>query len=295
MSKRIDLFESIYSNFGEQVVEAVRAETFGRDIGQNSWLTADEYDRFISLLGLASGGRALEVASGSGGPALYLADRTGCRVTGIDVSESGVATATRRAADSGLAHQVDFRLTDANARLPFDDDTFDAVVCIDSMNHLPGRSGVLREWRRVLRAGGRALFTDPVLITGPVTNDELAVRSSVGLFLFVPPGVNERLIEESGLSLIRQEDVTDNAALISGRWHAARLSRRDTLLSIEGEERYEGLQQFFAVVHSLTAERRLSRIVYLIEKPESRVDVKAKDEAGDASPRTRRREVGNTD
>jgi SAM-dependent methyltransferase len=269
VTKRIDLFESIYSNFTEQVVAAIRVETFGRDIGQNSWLTADEYDRFVSWLDLAPESHALEVASGSGGPALYLAGKAGCRVTGVDASESGVAEAARRAADSGLTHQVDFKLADANARLPFEDEAFDAVVCIDSMNHLPDRRGVLREWRRVLRAGGRAVFTDPVLITGPVTSDELAVRSSVGLFLFVPPGVNERLIEESGLGLIRQEDVTGNAALISGRWHAARLSRRDALLGIEGEERYEGLQQFFATVHSLTTERRLSRIVYLIEKPES--------------------------
>lgn len=73
MTKRIDLFESIYSNFGEQVVAAIRKETFGRDIGQNSWLTADEYDGFISWLGLAAESHVLEVASGSGGPALYLA------------------------------------------------------------------------------------------------------------------------------------------------------------------------------------------------------------------------------
>ena len=266
MTKRVDLFENIYSHFGEQVVTAIRAETFGRDIGQNSWLTADEYDRFISWLGLAPEGHVLEVASGSGGPALYLADRTGCRVTGIDASENGVATATRSAADAGRAQRVSFKLADANAALPFEDGTFDAVVCIDSMNHLPNRLGVLREWRRVLRAGGRALFTDPVLITGPVTNDELAVRSSVGLFLFVPRGVNEQLVEEAGLVLVRQEDVTENAALISARWHAARQSRRDDLLRVEGEERFEGLQQFFAVVHSLTSERRLSRVAYLVEK-----------------------------
>lgn len=268
MSKRVDLFESIYGNFGERVVGEIRVETFGRDIGQNSWLTADEYDGFIPWLGLAPGGHVLEVASGSGGPALYLAEQSGCRVTGIDASENGVATATRAAADAGQSERVSFKLADANARLPFDDDAFDAVVCIDSMNHLPDRAGVLGEWRRVLRAGGRAFFTDPVVITGPVTNDELAVRSSVGLFLFVPAGTNERLIEESGLSLIRQEDVTETAARISGRWHAARASRREALLQIEGEERFEGLQQFFAVVHSLTTERRLSRVAYLVEKRE---------------------------
>jgi SAM-dependent methyltransferase len=266
LSKRVDLFESIYGNFGERAVEAIRGETFGRDIGQNSWLTADEYDRFISRLGLAPGGHVLEVASGSGGPALYLAEKTGCRVTGVDASENGVATATRAAADANQSERVSFGLADANAPLPFGDETFDAVVCIDSMNHLPDRAGVLREWRRALRAGGRALFTDPVLITGPVTNDELAVRSSVGLFLFVPEGLNERLIEGSGLSLIQKEDVTENAALISGRWHAARASRREALLSIEGEERYEALQKFFAVVHRLTTERRLSRVAYLVER-----------------------------
>jgi hypothetical protein len=104
-----------------------------------------------------------------------------------------------------------------------------------------------------------------VVVTGPVTNDELALRSSIGLFLFVPPGVNERLMESAGLRLVQQEDVTDNAAAISGRWHQARQERRDDLLRIEGEQRFEGLQQFFGAVHRLTSERRLSRIVYLAQ------------------------------
>jgi hypothetical protein len=117
------------------------------------------------------------------------------------------------------------------------------------------------------------LFTDPVVITGPVTNDELAMRSLVGLFLFVPPGVNEQLIENAGLHLVQQENVTENAALISGRWHQARQRHKDALLQIEGEERFEGLQQFFAMVHRLTLERRLSRIVYLVEKSSTKEPV----------------------
>jgi hypothetical protein len=47
----------------------------------------------------------------------------------------------------------------------------------------------------------------------------LAQRSSIGLFLFVPPGINEQLIEAAELHLVRQEDVTANAALVSLRWH----------------------------------------------------------------------------
>lgn len=47
MRSHIDLFDSAYRNFTEQVLQAIREETFGSDIGQNSWLTADEYDRFI--------------------------------------------------------------------------------------------------------------------------------------------------------------------------------------------------------------------------------------------------------
>lgn len=267
MTERVDLFDSTYSHFTEQVLEAVRGETFGRDIGQNSWVTADEYDRFIAWLQLDASRHVLEVASGSGGPARYLTNATGCKVTGIDANESGVAEATRSAVEAGQAQTLSFRTADANTRLPFEDDTFDALLCIDSMNHLPNRLDVFLEWRRVLRPGRRAVFTDPVVITGPVTNDELALRSSIGLFLFVPPGVNERLIWEAGFHLVLQEDVTGNAASVSGRWHQARLRHRDDLLRIEGEERFEGLQRFFAAVHHLTTERRLSRIVYLVEKP----------------------------
>ena len=95
MAKRIDLFDSTYSHFTEQILETIRKDTFGQDMGQNSWTTVEEYDRFISWLDLRPEHHVLEVASGSGGPARYLADSVSCRVTGIDANEAGVATAGR--------------------------------------------------------------------------------------------------------------------------------------------------------------------------------------------------------
>lgn len=267
MSARVDLY-SAYSHFTDPVSDAIRKETFGVDIGQNSWMTVDEYDRLLRGLDLTADppGHILEIASGSGGPAMYLARTTGCHVTGIDSNASGVATASQMAAKSDVSDRVHFSVADANARLPFEDGSFDALVCIDAMNHFPDRLAVLREWHRVLRAGGCALLTDPVVITGPVTNDELALRSSIGRFLFVPPGVNERLIEQAGFRLIRQEDVTDNAVLVASRWRRARHAHKEELLALEGAERFEGLQRFFETVHTLTSQRRLSRIAYLAEK-----------------------------
>ena len=267
MSQRVDLFYNTYGRFTDRLLAVIRKETFGTDIGQNSWLTVDEYERFLPELDLAPGNHILEIATGSGGPALYLARKTGCRVTGIDRNEHGVAEATRASADAGESAIVGFSVADANAPLPFETATVDALLCIDSMNHFPDRPSVLREWHRVLRPGRRAWFTDPVVITGPVTNDELALRSSIGLFLFVPAGANERFITEAGFRLVRSEDVTANAALVSGRWRQARERHRGELIGMEGEERYEGLQRFFGAVHQLTSERRLSRIAYLVEKP----------------------------
>jgi SAM-dependent methyltransferase len=266
MKRKVDLFDSTYSHFEAEVLARIRQKTFEEDFGQNSWTTADEYRRWAQWLDLRETSNVLEVASGSGGPAIFLAKLCGGRVTGIDINAHGVAAAIERAQVHGLAARVAFEKVDAGVTLPFPDLSFDAILCIDSANHFADRLGVLKEWHRVLKPGGNALFTDPVVVTGLVSNEELAARSSIGYFLFAPPGVNERLIEEAGFEIVRQEDVTENAALVSKRWYEARAEDYEALVKIEGEERYVNLQDFFSTVHRLTKERRLSRFVYMAQK-----------------------------
>ena len=265
MSKKVDLY-GMYSHFEADVFARIRKKTFGEDIGQNSWTTAEEYRRWSHALGLREDSTVLEVASGSGGPALFLAREVGCRVYGVDLNPHGIATANERSRAMGLDSRVTFSEANADEALPYSDDTFDAVLCVDAANHLPDRLQVLRDWRRVLRPQGRALFTDPVVVTGLVSNEEFALRSSIGHFVFAPAGENERLIKEAGFTLLQLEDVTENAAMVSQRRHDARAEERAELVQIEGEERYEGLQQFLTIVHRLTSERRLSRFAYLLQK-----------------------------
>jgi hypothetical protein len=73
-------------------------------------------------------------------------------------------------------------------------------------------------------------------------------------------------IREAGFELLGAEDVTQNEAEVSRRWHAARQARAADLIRLEGEETFVGLQRFLATVHNLTAGRGLSRFAYRRQK-----------------------------
>jgi hypothetical protein len=83
MAETVDLYNNVYADFGSRAEAAVRREAFGADIGQSSWLTAAEWLRFADQAQVTEHSRVLEVGSGSGGPAVYLATARGCRVVAI--------------------------------------------------------------------------------------------------------------------------------------------------------------------------------------------------------------------
>lgn len=256
-------YDASYSHFGQSLYANIRRETYGDDIGQNGWLTSAEQDRFIEWLNPGAGSSLLDIACGSGGPTLRIASRTKACVHGVDVHKDGIAAAKRQASEQGLADRATFEMLNAAEPLPFPADSFDVVMCIDAINHLPDRPRVLADWSRVLKPGGRMLFTDPIVITGPLTNEEIAIRSSIGLFLFVPPLWDDRLLQELSLKIEVKEDVTENMANTAQRWHAARAKREVDLRRVEGDETFEGQQRFFEVAARIATERRLSRIVYV--------------------------------
>lgn len=266
MSNKLDLYNSSYSNYSLETYSEIRKETYGEDYGQTSWVSTEESHEIPELLELTPESRVLDIGCGSGGYAVGLAKRIGCQVVGFEISAAGVKTAKALAESEGVTGLVTFEQHDASQDLPYDDHSFDAIYSTDVLCHVPLRKEVLANTQRLLKPGGKFVFSDALVIGGLISFEELENRCPDGTYFFSPPGINEQLIQEPGLKLLEARDTTENCALLSKRWHDARETRKAALIASEGEDNFLGLQKFLAGVHNLTSERRLLRFLYTCSK-----------------------------
>src|SRR5690349_3432022 len=264
-SPGVDLYNNAYGNYERDPYREVRLETYGEDFGQTSWATTEESHEIPRLLGLTSACSVLEIGCGSGGYALHLAETYGCDIVGLDLNAEGIRNAKALAEQKKLA-LCRFQECDASQPLPFADESFDAVFSNDVLCHVPGRLGLLGEISRILKAGGRLLFSDALIVGGMISHEEIAMRSAIGRYFFSPPGENEKLLERAGLQLICARDTTESAAGISLLWRDARGKRKAEFMAVEGEPNFSGLQRFLDCVHKLSSERRLLRFLYVARK-----------------------------
>lgn len=110
-------------------------------------------------LGLGRNSRVLDIASGRGTSALYLAEHFGCEVVGVDLSEENVRLATAAAVELGLSDRVHFILGDAE-HLAMADASFSAIICECAFCTFPDKAAAVREFYRVLVPGGRLGLID---------------------------------------------------------------------------------------------------------------------------------------
>ncbi len=91
-----------------------------------------------TVMGLKATDRVLDIASGRGASAVHLAKHFNCHVTGLDFGFENISAAQELASDQGVSHLTVFHQGDAE-KLPFDDNSFDAVISECSFVHFPTR------------------------------------------------------------------------------------------------------------------------------------------------------------
>lgn len=101
----------------------------------------------------------LDAGCGIGGSSIWLAKKTGCKVTGISLSEKQVNTANALATKEGVEHLAKFEQKDFTVT-GFADESFDVVWAIESVCYAPDKSVFLKEAFRILKKGGRLIMAD---------------------------------------------------------------------------------------------------------------------------------------
>jgi sarcosine/dimethylglycine N-methyltransferase len=162
-----------------------------------------------TLAEISAGMSVLDVGSGVGGPARFLAAVHGCRVTGVDLSEPFVNAArylTERTAQRG---QVSFEIASA-LELPFDGGRFDVALLQHVAMNIYDRARLYREVRRVLKLGGRFATFDVVLNRGEPHYPLPWARTPATSFLLTAAATREA-IETAGFRTLTWRDDTEAA------------------------------------------------------------------------------------
>ena len=255
-------YKGTYELFDSPLMRQIRSEAYDEDIGQHSWVTASELRSYLPWLDLFDSDTFLDFGCGPGGPLTFLAQQTGASAVGIDLSGPAIAVGVNRVQEMELAQEIEFHEVDGNQPISFSENTFDLIVSFDVVLHLQKREPVFAEWRRILKPGGKLLFTDAGIITGPVTNQDINLRSINGYTQFVPKDFNQRVLEEAGFELVDTEDQSAGpVANASGRIKTG-LKYRKELLELVGQQRFEQEQQYLEAVVALYERKALSRFAY---------------------------------
>jgi cyclopropane-fatty-acyl-phospholipid synthase len=179
------------------------------------------------------GARVLDIGSGWGGLALYLAEYCGASVTGVTLSEEQLGIARKRAAQGQLAARVEFRLSDYRDV----EETFDRIVSVGMFEHVgPADYGTY------FRTASRLLKDDGVMILHSIGRFDGVSATNPWIAKYIFPGghlpaLSEVLpeIEKSGLIVTDVEILRLHYAETLAAWRKAFLDRREDAARLLGE------------------------------------------------------------
>jgi ubiquinone/menaquinone biosynthesis C-methylase UbiE len=233
-------------------MSAVRASDYGlpqyfdlqASMGHTKHLGGEQATRrLVELCHLEPGETLLNVGSGSGISAAYVAKNYDCNVVGVDLLPGMIHSAENWAREQGLAHRLEFRFGDAQ-ELPFESNKFDVVICESVNTFVPDKAKAIREYFRVVKPGGYVGMSEAIWVNNPSDSMEKIIVNVTGQ-QFQPTEVWESLLESSGLVDIIAEkyplsiksEARSQAGLLNARSYLRILGRAIRLLITDRENR----------------------------------------------------------
>ena len=152
----------------------------------------------------------LDVGSGIGGPARYLATNHGCKVTGIDLTAEYCDVANSLAKRVGLSEKVLHQQANA-LDLPFEDESFDVAWTQHISMNIPDKHAFFSEMYRVVRPGGRLVIYDPIKGDDEPLEFPVPWSRDGRISFLIQEDETRRILEEMALDLIQWLDVSEKS------------------------------------------------------------------------------------
>jgi cyclopropane fatty-acyl-phospholipid synthase-like methyltransferase len=214
-------------------------------------------DILAERAGLRPQHQVLDVCSGMGGPARYLAARIGCRVTGLDFTETRHRGAQHLTRLVRLDHLVSFRFGNA-LDMPFADSSFDAVIGQEAWCHVPEKARLIAECARVVKPNGVIAFTD-ILKTAALSEQEMArLRSEMTFPTLETLAGYTALLEGNGCELVSRDDLSEEWARILVERLAMYRGLREETAAKFGTAHFERWDATYAFFVGLYGEGKLA-------------------------------------
>ena len=216
-------------------------------------------------LGLTADSHVLDLGSGLGGPARTLADVTGCRITGIDLTPEFCEVATALSEWTGLSDRTDFRVGDATAtRLP--DDAVDAAMTVHVAMNIADKPALYAEALRLVRPGGRFVVYDVLQGEGGDVQYPVPWADNPSTSFLATPEEMRELLPAAGFEVVSEVDSSEDS-LVWFKEMRARIEREGpppvTFAAFLGD----AFGQMAANQVSNLADRRIRTVMYACSKP----------------------------
>ena len=146
------------SRWMEKIWSEAFVDAYPQGLEHYGYLTLNDLEVIAKNLQLEPGSTFLDIGCGKGGPGLKLAEELKLKLIGIDIVADAVRQAEGFQEQFDLAYPAEFR--EGNFyEIPLEDDSVEAVISIDSLWAATHKILALREVKRVLKPGGKFIFT----------------------------------------------------------------------------------------------------------------------------------------
>jgi SAM-dependent methyltransferase len=169
-----------------------------------------------ALAGVTAELQVLDIGSGIGGPARFLAASYGCHVTGLDLSAEYTQLAAHLAERVGLSGQVSAVCGDALAA-PFPDASFDLLWTQHAAMNIPDRPRLHAEMARLLKPGGRLALHDVCAGSRDLLHFPVPWAAGTGGSALLSPDETHRQLRAAGFEELHWRDVTGEALDVLSR------------------------------------------------------------------------------